>query len=232
MSESASRWSAVIAVLTLHLAVVALLLLESRSPPGFPPAGPAIEVMILPPPKMPTARADGAHLRRLKLDMGLSLAPPSVDSSWRSESAGGSDGGTPGVNWTAEARRAVKAFEIRRDQQVTHGTLGISLWDSWLARQPHHAGERLRTDSGDWVVWIDSDCYQVAHWHAGRPEETDPPITTCVGDKAAPHAAAPDAATGGVTTGGVATGGVATGGATTADAATADAADQPRRPTQ
>jgi hypothetical protein len=259
---SASRWSAVIAVLALHLGVVALLLMERRSPPGFPSAAPAIEVMFLPPAKLPTARADGAHLQRLKVDTGISLAPPSLGSSWQSESAGGSNGGTPGVNWTAEARRAVKAFEIRRDQQVTHGTLGISLWDSWLARQPHHAGERLRTDSGDWIVWIDSDCYEVAHWHAGRPEETDPPVTTCVGDKAAPHAAAPDAATagaktggaaaasattGGATTSGATTGGAATGGATaggataggataggaTAGGATAGgAADQPRRPTQ
>jgi hypothetical protein len=186
---NASRWSAVIAVLALHLAVVALLLMGGRSPPGFPSEAPGIEVMVLPPPKMPTARADGAHLQRLKVDTGISLAPPSLDSSWQSESAGGSDGGTPGVNWAAEARRAVKAFEIRRDQQVTHSTLGISLWDSWLARQPHHAGERLRTDNGDWIVWIDSDCYQVAHWHPGRPQETDPPTTTCVGDKAAPDGA-------------------------------------------
>jgi hypothetical protein len=198
-----SRWSAVIAVLALHVAVVALLLMGSHSPAGFPSVAPAIEVMFLPPAKMPTARADGAHLQRLKVDAGLALAPPSVDASWQSESAGGSDGGTPGVNWAAEARRAVKAFEIRRDQQVTHSTLGISVWDSWLARQPHHAGERLRTDNGDWIVWIDADCYQVAHWHPGRPQETDPPTTTCVGDSKG----APD--------------GTATG-----------AADQPRRPTQ
>jgi hypothetical protein len=214
---NASRWSAVIAVLALHLAVVALLLMGGRSPPGFPSAAPAIEVMVLPPPKMPTARADGAHLQHLKVDIGVSLAPPSLDSSWQSASAGGSDGGTPGVNWAAEARRAVKAFEIRRDQQVTHSTLGISLWDSWLARQPHHAGERLRTDNGDWIVWIDSDCYQVAHWHPGRPQETDPPTTTCVGDKGAPDGAAA---------------GAAAAGAAAAGPAAAGAADQPRRPTQ
>jgi hypothetical protein len=204
---NASRWGAVVAVLALHLAVVAVLWMASRSPPGLPSAAPAIEVMILPPPKMPTARADGAHLQRLKIDIGMSLAPPSVESSWQSESAGGSEGGTPGVNWAAEARRAVKAFEIRRDQQVTHETLGISLWDSWLARQPHHAGEHSRTDSGDWIVWIDSDCYQVAHWHAGRPQDMDPPTTTCVGGKRAPAGAA-------------------------ADPAPTDAAGQPRRPTQ
>jgi hypothetical protein len=189
-----SRWGAVIAVAVLHLAVVALLLKGNRSPPGFHSAPTAIEVMFLPPLKQPVARAAGAHLPRLKIDMGLSLAPPSLDASWQSASAGGSEGGTPGVNWAAEAHRAVKAFEIRRDQQVTHDTLGISLWDSWLARQPHHPGERLRTENGDWVVWIDSDCYQVAHWHAGRPENADPPTTTCLGaKKTAPGSAGADA---------------------------------------
>jgi hypothetical protein len=201
---TASRWSAVVAVLALHLAVVALWLMDSHSPPGFPSAAPSIEVMILPPPKLPTARADGAHLQRLKVDTGISLAPPSLDSSWQSASAGGSEGGTPGVNWAAEAHRAVKAFEIRRDQQVTHETLGISLWDSWLARQPHHAGERLRTDNGDWIVWVDSDCYQVAHWHAGKLQDADPPTTTCVGEKAAPDGAAADAAAAGAPAAGAA----------------------------
>jgi hypothetical protein len=202
-----SRLSAVIAVLALHLVVVALLLLTSRAPPKFPPASPAIEVTFLPPLKMPTARADGAHLQRMKIDMGISLAPPSLDSPWQSAAAGGSEGGIPGVNWAAEAHRAVKAFEIRRDQQVTHQTLGISLWDSWLSRQPHHSDERARTENGDWIVWIDADCYQVAHWHAGKPGDEEPPTTTCLGEGAAPHAALPNGAP-------------------------ADAADQPRRPTQ
>lgn len=181
-ARSSSRWGAAFAVLALHGAVVALFLMRPRLPSGVPPTAPAIQVMFLPPAKEPTARADGAHLRRLKVDLGMSLAPPTIDSSWEAQSAGGSDGGTPGVNWAAEARRAVKAFEIRRDQQVTHATLGISLWDGWLARQPHHAGERSRTDSGDWIVWIDANCYQVAHWHAGRPQDSDPPTTTCVGE--------------------------------------------------
>jgi hypothetical protein len=146
--------------------------------------------MFLPPVKVPTARADGAHLQRVKVDAGISLAPPTVNSPSQAASAGGSHGGTPGVNWAAEARRAVEAFEIRRDQQVTHATVGLSLWDGWLARQPHHAGEQMRTDSGDWIVWIDSNCYQVAHWHAGAPQNADPPTTTCVGTGSAADAAA------------------------------------------
>jgi hypothetical protein len=177
--------------LALHLAVVALLLMQTRSPPGIPINAPAVEVVFLPPTKVPTARADGAHLQRMKVDMGMSLAPPTVDSSSPAASAGGSNGGTPGVNWAAEARRAVKAFEIRRDEQVTHATLGLSLWDGWLARQPHHAGEQMRTDSGDWIVWIDSDCYQVAHWYTGAPQNAEPPTTTCVGTGSAPDAVAP-----------------------------------------
>jgi hypothetical protein len=147
--------------------------------------------MFLPAEKTPTIRADGAHLHRLKVDVGISLAPPSLDSSFQSASAGGSNGGTPGVNWAAEARRAVRAFEIRRDEQVSHATFGLSSWDGWLARQPHRPGERLRTDSGDWVVWIDSNCYQVARWHAGVPvQDEDPPPTICVGESSPPDAGA------------------------------------------
>jgi hypothetical protein len=146
--------------------------------------------MFLPPMKVPTARADGAHLQRMKVDIGMSLAPPTVNSSSQAASAGGSNGGTPGVNWAAEARRAVKAFEIRRDEQVTHATLGLSLWDGWL--QPHRAGEQMRTDSGDWIVWIDSNCYQVAHWYAGAPPDADPATTTCVGTGSAAEALAPE----------------------------------------
>ena len=179
-------------VLALHLAVVALLLMHTRSLPGFPADAPAIDVVLLPPLKAPTARADGAHLPRMKVDMGMSLAPPTVDTSSQAASAGGSHGGTPGVNWAAEARRAVKAFEIRRDEQVTHATVGLSLWDGWLARQPHHAGDQMRTESGDWIVWIDSNCYQVAHWYAGTPRDADPPTTTCVGTGSASDAPAAD----------------------------------------
>jgi hypothetical protein len=178
-------------VLALHFALVALLLIQTRSPPGSPiTAAPALEVTLLPPLKVPTARADGAHLQRMKVDAGMSLAPPTVDSSPQAAPAGGSRGGTPGVNWAAEARRAVEAFEIRRDQQVTHASVGLSLWDGWLARQPHHAGDQMRTDSGDWIVWIDSNCYQVAHWHPGAPQNSDPPTTTCVGTENAADAAA------------------------------------------
>ncbi len=187
-----SRCCAAVAVLALHLAVVALLLMQTRSLSGFRSPAPALEVMLLPPVKVPTARADGAHLQRMKVDAGLSLAPPTVDSSSQPVSAGGSNGGTPGVNWAAEARRAVKAFEIRRDEQVTHATVGLSVWDGWLARQPHHAGEQMRTDSGDWIVWIDSNCYQVAHWYAGARQDADPPTTTCVGNGSAADASAPE----------------------------------------
>ncbi len=181
-------------MVALHFAVVALLLIQTRWPPGSPTAAaPALEVTLLPPLKVPTARADGAHLRRMKIDAGMSLAPPTVESSSQTAPAGGSRGGTPGINWAAEARRAVEAFEIRRDRQVTHASVGLSLWDGWLARQPHHAGDQMRTDSGDWIVWIDSNCYQVAHWHPGAPQNSDPPTTTCVGTDNASDAPAGEA---------------------------------------
>ncbi len=33
--------------------------------------------------------------------------------------------------------------------------------DNWWPRV-HHAGEQFKTANGDWIVWINSKCYQVA----------------------------------------------------------------------
>jgi len=34
--------------------------------------------------------------------------------------------------------------------------------DNWWPRTQHHAGDRFKTPGGDWIVWINSNCYQVA----------------------------------------------------------------------
>jgi hypothetical protein len=33
--------------------------------------------------------------------------------------------------------------------------------DEWWPRD-HHAGDQIKTESGDWIVWINADCYQIA----------------------------------------------------------------------
>jgi hypothetical protein len=79
----------------------------------------------------------------------------------------------------AEAHRAVRAFEIRRDQSKNSALSVSSAWDEPGSRE-HHAGDRSKTESGDWIVWINSDCYQIASWRSGTPvSAANSPRTIC-----------------------------------------------------
>jgi hypothetical protein len=73
-----------------------------------------------------------------------------------------------GVDWLAEAHRAVKAYEIRREESPKNVIAGASR-DFWAMQWQHHAGEKFKTDSGDWIVWLDNDCYRIAGWHESDP---------------------------------------------------------------
>jgi hypothetical protein len=87
-----------------------------------------------------------------------------------------------GVDWTAEARRALNAFEIRRHGQPPSNlsVAGEPGNDYWL-RQLHHAGDQLKTASGDWIVWTNTECYQIARADpiTAEPTATSPEVT-CV----------------------------------------------------
>ena len=176
-----SRLIALLVVLGCHLGVIALLVAESASSKGgADAANPPLELIYLPPVKFPQALADSAHPKHVNVNVGLALAPPSLDASSLPAPVSQNGGGGAGVNWTAEAHRAVKAFEIRRDEHVIHSVLGTSPWDGWLPLT-HHAGDKYRTESGDWIVWIDGNCYQIAKWRDGTPvQDENPAQTICV----------------------------------------------------
>jgi hypothetical protein len=177
-----SRLIALLVVLGCHVGVIALLVAQSASPKvSGDAANPPLELVYLPPVKFPQALADSAHPKHVNVSVGLALAPPSLDISSAPAPVSQNGGGGAGVNWTAEAHRAVKAFEIRRDEHVIHSVLGTSPWDGWLPLGEHHAGDKYRTQSGDWIVWIDSNCYQIASWRDGTPvRDQNPPQTICV----------------------------------------------------
>lgn len=179
-----------LAVLALHLALLALLLRTSRNLNLAPATEQSIEVLLLPPAKVPPVRIENTRPQRLSTDVMIAFAPPALNSPSEPGSSAAPDGRGPAVNWTAEAHRAVRAFEIRRDQPPSAAQSVSSPWDSWWPRhRGHHAGDRYKTDSGDWIVWIDANCYQVASWHAGATvANTSPPQTICPADNDAPRA--------------------------------------------
>jgi hypothetical protein len=180
-----SRSIALFIVLALHFAVLALLVMASRNQHFGVPAEQPIELVYVPPMKVPRVRADASSRPRLKTDIAMAktdiaipLAPP-VGSSPSTPGSSSTPGGGSAVNWAAEAHRAIKAFEIRRDQPPDPAQSVSSTWDEWWPRQ-HHAGDQYKTESGDWIVWISADCYQIAVAHSNpAAASTITPQTIC-----------------------------------------------------
>jgi hypothetical protein len=157
----AQRFTTLFIVLALHLAFLALFLTAPRTRIVADSTIDSVEVTFFPPAKVPKVRFEKARLQRLSADNAISVTLPGVSSPSLSPPVSGADGDGAGVNWAAEAHRAVQAFEIRRNHPPSVAISGSTLWTDWWPRE-HHAGDRFKTDSGDWIVWISASCYQVA----------------------------------------------------------------------
>ena len=171
-----------VAVLAIHAALISLLLLAYRGAAGLPTPEHPIEVMFLPPKKVQQVRIEHVRPTPVSTNVMVALAPPLFNSSSQSGTSSAPDGHGSTVNWTAEAHRAVKAFEIRRDQPQNTEMSPLSRWDEWWTHE-HHAGDQAKTPNGDWIVWINAKCYQVASWHSNAtvPSAESPP-TVCRAD--------------------------------------------------
>jgi hypothetical protein len=171
-------------VLALHLA--SLVLLASASRTGAPPAlaQQAVELLYLPPEIIPKIRSENARPRRLNGGTAITVAPPVLDSSWLSApSSSPSNGNGSGIDWPAEARRAVQAYDIRNHRPPQENLVsGRPAEENWWPR--HHAGEQFKTENGDWIVWVNESCYRVASSGAYVPAAALPP-TICPGQRGA-----------------------------------------------
>lgn len=191
------RYLTLLLVLSLHMALLALFIMHSRDAMLLESMNPPIELMVMPPATLPKIRAENSppHMRG---DTGISIAAPILDSYSMSPSASGSEGSGSSVNWAAEARRAVRAFDIRSHQPPLHDSLSSTpADDNWWPRTPHHAGEQYKIANGDWIVWINASCYQVAS--SGSPAYTlDSTLrqTICPGKRGASAGNPPEPASG------------------------------------
>jgi hypothetical protein len=172
-----SRPTIFFVVLALHLAILALLVSASRTLSVGVSTEHSIEVMLIPPTKAPKVRAENTRPERLSTNIAIALAPPALNSSLQSGASSSPDGHGSAVNWAAEAHRALRAFEIRRDQPPSSAISVSSSLDDWWPGE-HHAGDQFKTDSGDWIVWINANCYQIAGWHSNAMGAS-PPRTIC-----------------------------------------------------
>jgi hypothetical protein len=188
------RYVTLLVVLTFHLALLAALLMASRTRTISWPTNDPVELLFLPTANVPKIRSENSRPKRLSGDTAISMAPPAFDSA--SPSASASDGNGSGVDWAAEARRALQAFEIRNHQPPGDNTLsGSPAEDSWWPQSRRHAGNPFKTATGDWIVWINASCYQVASSAANAYAlGAMLPPTVCAGESGTPHRASTDQA--------------------------------------
>ena len=168
MPANTLRPTVLFIVMALHVATLALLLARSRTVTIAAAAEHPIRLVVLAPVKPPELRLQNTRPQRWNTNIAVALAPPALNSSSQMGPGAAPDGRGPAVNWAAEAHRAVRAFEIRT-HQTANSALSVSSSLDVSGSREHHAGDQLKTASGDWIVWISADCYQIASWHSDGP---------------------------------------------------------------
>jgi hypothetical protein len=178
------RARVLVAVLMLHAALITVMLLA----PGIATRSgePAVPIVLIDlPVQIPTVRVRLDRPQHITTNVPIAQAPPLLPSSALAGPSSGTDRGESGVDWAAEAYRAIRAFEIRRDQ-TSNRALSVASSPDYSPQRAHRAGQRTKTANGDWIVWINADCYQVAAWHAGLAADPALPETVCLHDKESP----------------------------------------------
>jgi hypothetical protein len=160
-----SRYVTLLLVLALHVAVLAALIMARETRSISLAENDPVELLFVPPPTIPKIRSESFRPKSLSGYQAIAMEMPALDSispSPPSAHASASEGNGWGVDWKAEARRALQAYEIRKRQPPSSATLSSPADDNWWPRSRHHAGDQYKTAAGDWVVWINANCYQIA----------------------------------------------------------------------
>jgi hypothetical protein len=187
------RYVTLLTVLAVHgafFAALTVLSIPRRSPLVIPQS---VELLLLPPPRVLPVASRNFPSRRVRGVPPIVPPPPVLDftalitpGSATDMPSSAADGNGRGVNWAAEARRALMAFEIRNHQPKSEiATSGSAVEDHWWPRSSHRAGDQFKTAGGDWIVWINSNCYQIAQSASNAAAlSAPPPPTICRNDSA------------------------------------------------
>lgn len=173
------RLGILVGVLALHAGLLLLVVLGSRAPDPVAAALAPVEVRFIPPETTPRIRAPTSRPEHLHTDLLPVESPRLSDSPLVPGTSEGANRRESGVDWTAEAHRAVRAYEIRRDEAPTKALSVSALGEEWPTRGLH-SNAPSRTANGDWIVWIDANCYQVATGTARTAADTMRPDTQCL----------------------------------------------------
>ena len=183
------RYATLAAVVALHATLLVLAWLYSPALHSGGAAPRALELLYLPPSPPSKIRPDNFRPQRIGSDAVISVVSPAAGELPLAPMSG-ADGNGTGVDWRAESRRALQAFEIRNNTRSNgpEPSRASADMEGWQGAR-HRPGEQYKTDSGDWIVWIDSSCYQVAKAGSSSALGAVLPQTTCPGQEPPVHRA-------------------------------------------
>lgn len=157
-----SRCMVFLAVLALHGVLLAILVTTSRTRDLSASTTQSLELMFLPSMRVPGVRLVRALPQRSSTDNAISTRSPLLRLPSLPVSPA-ADNAFPTVDWAEEAHRAAEAAVKGRGSPADSAKSGSpSAGAGWWQRPQHHVGDQFKTDTGDWVVWISSKCYQIA----------------------------------------------------------------------
>jgi hypothetical protein len=156
------QYRALVVVVALHAVLIAALIASSKTIRLSVPAMTLIEVAFLPPATAQRVRTDTSPSHPLErtrvtpsLDATLSLSPELVP-------AAGSFG-VP-IDWADQAHTVATSMVANTDAAESGLAPDLAAPRKSVFPDPpaHHAGEQHRLDTGEWIVFISDNCYQIS----------------------------------------------------------------------
>jgi hypothetical protein len=177
-------------VLAIHVTMIAFLVASSKTLRLLLPAATLIEVPFLPPATAQRVRTNTSPSPPLDMtrvtpsvDAILSLSPELVPAM-----------GTFGVpmDWADQAHTVADSIAANTDAR--EGRLAPDLTTPQKSifpdRPAHHAGEQHRLDTGEWIVFVSDNCYQISSAIPTLPNALDNGMgqsTFCLDDSSTPR---------------------------------------------
>jgi hypothetical protein len=157
-----SRYGVLLVVMAIHVTMIAFLIASSKTLRLLLPTATLIEVPFLPPATAQKVRTDtspGPPLDMTRVtpsvDATLSLSPDLVPAA-----------GTLGVpiDWADQAHTVADSIVANTDAGESRLTPDLTTPRKSIFPEPpaHHAGEQHRLDTGQWIVFISDNCYQIS----------------------------------------------------------------------
>jgi hypothetical protein len=157
-----SRYGTLVLVAAFHIVLIALLIASSQSLRLPLPAIPSIEVALLPPNTAQRIQSDLPKAHAFDKTQMSPATDTSIAMVSRLVPALGSSG-IP-IDWADEARTTAAAMVTQADSRpMALGFDSVPLPKSAFPDSgAHHAGDQHRLDSGEWIVFISDNCYQIS----------------------------------------------------------------------